>query len=171
MIGLLLVAAGGCADARAPAPELGEEPDRVAASEPSPPAPPTPPAEPVSNAPAAPVAPTAPATALRLETKPHRCSEPSTDAGAEPTLRIRRAGTGLRIDLRGFGWYCKPDPVFTGRLEDAVIVLEALPPEPPVARCTCRHDVRVVVRDTPDEVRLVTLVDGDEELARTRIDR
>jgi hypothetical protein len=134
------------------------------------PDPPAPEAEATSGADDEEAAPPSGAQA-RVETTARGCSEPTRSASGETTVRARRSGKDLRIDVRGFDWYCSPTPAFLGRRQAETLVLETTPPEPPVARCTCKHDVVVTAHEIADDTRRVRLLDREgEEIAWVDID-
>lgn len=95
------------------------------------------------------------------------------ERGAQPTATLR-ASADMRgrvtISLARFPFYCAPSPRFDARLrEDGTLVLTTREPEPPVARCTCEHTVRLRVADVPPGVHPIEVRFRDETLARGEV--
>jgi hypothetical protein len=126
----------------------------------------------IPESPAHPIGSKRPNLAPRPTTVEHgRCGEPSRAKEGEE-LKIRATGAKggkLTVKLTGYRYYCSPKPNFAAGIdpEHGVVIAEvAPPPDTPIARCTCLHDVTVNVEKVPPgehEVRVFSRLgeDGD----------
>ncbi|UJR85098.1 hypothetical protein [Sandaracinus amylolyticus] len=94
------------------------------------------------------------------------CGEATRDV---PPASLR-ASANMRgevtISIDSMRFYCAPAPRFDASVrDDGTIVLVAREPEPPVARCTCPHAVRLRLRVVPPGVHRIEVRFRDEVLA------
>ena len=82
------------------------------------------------------------------------CGDPERERKGEAMQVAATAameGT-LRVVLTGYSYYCSPAPNFGARMDPdrGIAVIElAPPPNAPVSRCVCAHDVRLKVENVP----------------------
>ncbi|MDQ3036163.1 MAG: hypothetical protein M3Y87_27430 [Myxococcota bacterium] len=97
-----------------------------------------------------------------------RCGEATHGPPRAPaTLRASASTRGVvTISLSHFPFYCAPSPRFDARMrDDGTIVLTAREPEPPVARCTCPHSVRLRISSVAPGVHPIEVRFRDDVLA------
>lgn len=108
---------------------------------------------------------------LPTEVAHGRCDEPDRAKEAQ-ALEVRATGAKggkLTVTLTGYGYYCSPKPNFAAGMEreHGIVVAEvAPPPDTPMSRCTCLHDVTINVENVPPgehELRVFSRLgqDGD----------
>ena len=108
--------------------------------------------------------------ALEVRALGGHCGEATRDVPST-SLRARANMRGeVTISISSLPFYCAPAPRFDARMsDDGTIVLTAREPEPPVARCTCPHDVQLRLRVVPPGVHRIEVRFRDEVLARGEV--